>query len=215
MGKRFGKVLKRIIKEVLYIIYPPNDRCISCGEDFIGLCPICKSEIKRVKENNDNYYSYAYYNGVIKNLILNFKYKKIFLAGDILSEFLLEIIKENSIEADGIFFVPASKKSIKKRGFNQCEILAKKVGEFTSIPVYKSLVKIKETKEQKTLSKYDRKDNIKDAFMILKPEEVKDKKIILIDDVITTGATIRECEKVLREFGAKEIKILTISKNYI
>jgi len=215
MGKRIGKILKRIIKEVLYIIYPPNDRCISCGEDFIGLCPICKSEIKRVKENNDNYYSYAYYNGVIKNLILNFKYKKIFLAGDILSEFLLEIIKENSIEADGIFFVPASKKSIKKRGFNQCEILAKKVGEFTSIPVYKSLVKIKETKEQKTLSKYDRKDNIKDAFMILKPEEVKDKKIILIDDVITTGATIRECEKVLREFGAKEIKILTISKNYI
>lgn len=215
MGKRFSKILKRIIKEVLYIIYPPNDRCISCGEDFIGLCPICKSEIKRVKENNNKYYSYAYYNGVIKNIILNFKYKKIFLAGDILSEFLLEIIKENNIEADGIFFVPASKKSVKKRGFNQCEILAKKVGEFTSIPVYKSLVKIKETKEQKTLSKYERKDNIKDAFIILKSEEVKDKRIILIDDVITTGATIKECEKVLREFGAKEIKILTISKNYI
>ena len=215
MGKRIGKILKRIIKEVSYIIYPPNDRCISCGEDFIGLCPICKSEIKRVKETKDNYYSYAYYNGVIKNVILNFKYKKIFLAGDILSEFLLEIIKENNIEADGIFFVPASKKSIKKRGFNQCEIIAKKVGEFTSIPVYKSLIKIKETKEQKTLSKYDREENIKDAFIILKSEEVKDKRIILIDDVITTGATIKECEKVLREFGAKEIKILTISKNYI
>lgn len=215
MGKRVNKILKRIIKEILYLIYPPNDKCISCGEDFIGLCPICKSEIKRVKDNSDNYYSYAYYNGVIKNVILNFKYKKVFLAGNILSQFLLELIKENNIEADGIFFVPASKKSIRKRGFNQCEVMAKEVGEVTSIPVYKSLMKVKETKEQKTLSKYDREKNIKDAFVVIKSEDVKDKRIILIDDVITTGATVKECEKVLKHFGAKEIKVLTISKNYI
>lgn len=215
MGKSFSKILKRIIKEALYLIYPPDDKCICCGEDFIGLCPVCTSEIKRVKDNKDNYYSYAYYNGVIKKIILNFKYKKVFLAGSILSDFLIELIKENNIVADSIFFVPASKKSIKKRGFNQCEVMSKGIGEALSIPVYKSLIKVKETKEQKTLSKYDREKNIKDAFSIKRPEEVKDKKIILIDDVITTGATIKECEKTLRKFGAKEIVVLTISKNYI
>jgi len=215
MGKRISKILKRIIKEFLYLIYAPRDACVNCGEEFIGLCPICKSKIKRVKNNEDNYYSYSYYNGVAKNIILNFKYKKIFLAGNVLAGFLIELILENNIKADGIVFVPASKKSIKKRGFNQCELIAKEVSEATSIPIYRTLIKIRETKEQKTLSKEDRVKNIQNSFSVIKENDIKDKVIILIDDVITTGATIKECEKTLKKFGVKEIKVLTLSKSYI
>ena len=215
MGKGTLKVLKRFFNEVLYLFYPPSNKCISCGEDFIGLCPLCESSIKRAYSIEKNYYSYAYYNGVMKNLILSFKYKKKFFSGKILSDFLVELIDENNIEADGILFVPMSKKSLKKRGFNQCEILAKEVSEVKGIPIYRSLVKVKETKEQKTLSKYDRYENIKNAFRILKEEDIKDKVLILIDDVITTGSTLKECEKILIDYGAKEIKVLTLSKNYI
>lgn len=214
MGKRFIKILKIIINEVLYIIYPPENKCIVCGEEYIGLCPLCLTKIQRVRENS-RIYSYAYYSGVIKEIILKFKYKKIFLAGNILADFLYELIKENKIEAEGILYVPCSKETLKQRGFNQCEIIAKILGEKLDIPVYNDLVKIKNTREQKVLSREERFKNIKDAFKLKHNNNIKDKNIILIDDVITTGATLFECEKILKENGAKEIKILTVAKSYI
>ena len=104
---------------------------------------------------------------------------------------------------------------MKKRGFNQCEIIARKLGEKLDLPVYSDIVKIKNTKEQKALSKEERFINIKGAFKVKNSNNIKNKKIILIDDVITTGATLLECEKVLKENGVKEIKILTVAKSYI
>lgn len=214
MGKRLIKILKIIKDELLYIVYPPDNKCIGCGEDYIGLCPLCLTKIQRVRENS-RIHSYAYYSGVIKEIILKFKYKKVFLAGNILADFLYELIKENKIEAEGILFIPCSKETLKKRGFNQCEIIARKLGEKLDLPVYSDIVKIKNTKEQKALSKEERFINIKGAFKVKNSNNIKNKKIILIDDVITTGATLLECEKVLKENGVKEIKILTVAKSYI
>ncbi|MBU5454361.1 ComF family protein [Caproiciproducens sp. MSJ-32] len=214
MGKGIIKILKTIINELLYIIYPPDNKCIVCGEEYIGVCPLCLSKIQRVKENSE-IYSYAYYSGVIKEIILKFKYKKVFLAGNILADFLYELIQENKIEADGILYVPCSKETLRRRGFNQCEIMARILGEKLDIPVYNDLIKIKNTKEQKILSREERFINIKNAFKLKNTNNVKDKRIILIDDVITTGATLLECEKILKENGVKEIKILTVAKSYI
>jgi competence protein ComFC len=214
MGKGFIKVLKIIKRELLYIIYPPENNCIVCGDNYIGVCPICLSKIVRVKEDS-KIYSYAYYSGVIKELVLNFKYKRIFLAGNILADFLYELIKENNIEADGIFFIPCSKSAVKKRGFNQCEVIARILGDKLDIPVYKDILKAKKTKEQKTLTKEERYENIIGAFKVKTDKNIKNRKIILIDDVITTGATLLECEKILKENGAKEINILTVAKSYI
>ena len=120
MGKRIIKLLISSKDEILDIIYPPKNSCIICESEFIGICPLCKSKIKRVKDN-DKVISYGYYNGILKKLILEFKYNKNFVAGSILVEFLCEIIKKNNLDVDYIVFIPSSKKAMKDRGFNQCE----------------------------------------------------------------------------------------------
>lgn len=214
MGKKIIKEIRNIIESILDIIYPPSNRCITCGaEDFIGICPYCKSKIKRVK-NQDDILSYGYYGGVLKELILSFKYDKNFTAGNVISELLLNLIYENKIEFEVIYYVPMSKSSIKKRGFNQCEIIAKNLSKSLNIPVSYSLIKVKDTREQKRLSKEERYKNIKDAFKV-KENNIKGKRVLLIDDVVTTGATLLECKKTLENYDIEEITILTIAKSNI
>ena len=117
MGKGLIKLLREIIDELLDIIYPPKNKCITCDNEVIGVCPICKSKIMRVKEES-KILSYGYYSGVMKKLILEFKYNKNFLAGNILADYLCELINENNIDVDAILFIPSSKKALKDRGFN-------------------------------------------------------------------------------------------------
>ncbi|MCR1951785.1 ComF family protein [Clostridium sp. DSM 100503] len=214
MGKRIIELLREIIDEFLDIIYPPTTKCISCDNEVIGLCPICKSKIMRVREES-KILSYGYYSGVMKKLILEFKYNKNFLAGNILADYLCELISENNIKADAIFFIPSSKKALKDRGFNQCEFMAQKISRRLNKPIYRDLIKVKNIKEQKTLSREDRLKNIEGAFDVKSDKNIKNKNIILIDDVITTGATLIECEKLLKKSGAKSIKMLTVAKSYI
>ena len=215
MGKRITKVLKYIFNGILDVIFPPEEICITCFEDgYVGLCPNCLNKIKKLK-NNNNIYSYGYYVGPLKDLILAFKYKENYLAGNILGEFLCNTIENNKLKFDLVAYVPLSNKSMKIRGFNQCEILGKIVSEKYNIPISKSLIKIKETKQQKTLSKEDRKNNIIGVFDIKKNSDIDSKNIILIDDVTTTGVTAYECRKVLMHNGAKTVSIITVAQSLI
>ena len=214
MGKRIIKLLNEIKEEILDIIYPPINKCIICDSEFIGICPLCNSTIKRCI-NEDNIISYGHYKGALKKLLLEFKYKKNFTAGRVLAFYLYELIKENKIEAEAIVFIPSSKRALKDRGFNQCEFLAKEISRRSDIKIYKDIIKAKNIKEQKTLSKEDRIKNVKDAFKIKDKNNIKGKKIILLDDVITTGATLFECEKILKAAGATSINILTVAKSFI
>ncbi|MGL5354843.1 MAG: ComF family protein [Clostridium sp.] len=215
MGKRVVKIIKYIINGILDVIFPPEEVCISCLEDgYVGLCPNCFNKIRKSKHNN-GIFSYGYYVGPLKDLILAFKYKENYLAGTILGEVLCETIESNNLEFDIVAYVPLSKESMKKRGFNQSEILAKKVSEKYNVPISKALIKIKETKEQKTLSKEDRKNNIIDAFEVKKNNDINSKNVILIDDVTTTGVTAYECAKVLKQNGARTVDILTVAQSLI
>lgn len=215
MGKRFIKALKLIVNEILDVVYPPEEICISCRSDgYVGLCNICESKIRRVR-SNQNILSFAYYGGPIKRIILSLKYKNNFFAGKLLGNYLCKLINENNIVADCIFYVPISKETLKIRGFNQCEIMAKVISEQFEIPIYHSLIKVKNTKEQKTLSKDERKKNLIGVFDVNKPKEVYGKSIILLDDVTTTGATLIECEKILKKYGASTIKLLTVAQSTI
>ncbi|MGG7059893.1 ComF family protein [Clostridium nigeriense] len=214
MGKRIIELLITLKDEFLDIIYPPKNNCIVCESEFVGLCPLCKSKIQKVKEDEE-FLSYGYYNGVLKKLILEFKYKQNFVAGKILAELLYDVIKNKKIEIDCIVFIPSSKEALKERGFNQCEYLAKEINKSLKLKIYKDLIKAKNIKEQKLLSKEDRFKNIKGAFSLKTNKNIKNKRVLIIDDVVTTGATLYECEKLLRENGASEIKILTVAKSYI
>lgn len=216
MGKTILKIIIKIYKEILDIIYPPEEKCIICDESgFIGICPYCKSNIKVSNINDSGNISYGFYGGALKKLILEFKYSGNFIAGDILSKFLLEIINKENINGDIICYVPMTKKSIKKRGFNQCKVIANNISFYTNIEVSNCIKKVKDTREQKTLSKEERNINVKGVFAISNDSDIKGKNVILIDDVMTTGATVNECKNILKKSGANKIFILTIAKSNI
>lgn len=211
----FNKGMLKIYNEILDIVYPMEEKCIICRTDgFIGLCPYCKSKINRATIENGNL-SYGFYGGILKTLILKFKYESDFTAGYLLSKLLVEMIKENEIYADVICYVPMTKKSEKKRGFNQCEVIARHIGYHINVPVSDCIKKIKNTKEQKTLTKEERVKSIKGAFKVSRIKDIKNKNVILIDDVMTTGATINECKDVLKKSGVNNITVLTIAKGGI
>lgn len=214
--KEITQKIRSVFDEILNIVYPPLDRCINCNQPgYEGLCPICKASIKKLNLKEQNKISYGIYGGILKKLILDFKYKKNFTAGYLLADLLMELIEENYIKADVICYIPMSKKSIKKRGFNQCKVIANNISKKIDIPVKNYLIKCKDNGEQKKLSKDERIINVKGVFKVKKNCDLLNKNIILLDDVITTGATVDECEKILKKSGANKITILTIAKSNI
>ncbi len=221
-SKIYIKLMRKIVffESILELIYPGENYCIICkAEDCHKICLSCLKSIKRINIINiidSNISSYGHYGGVLKQLILNLKYKKDFSAGDILSDLLSDYIKDN-IEYDNyiLSYIPLSKKSRKKRGFNQCEYIAKKVSEKLNIEVIEVLIKYKDTVEQKTLNKHERGTNIKGAFKIKKGISISGCNIILIDDITTTGSTMMEAYKILQENSVKSIKLLTLAKSAI
>ena len=116
---------------------------------------------------------------------------------------------------DIIIPVPMYRKKEKRRGYNQTALIARKIAKAYKNLVYdgKSLQKIKDTKMQSSLDKTERRKNIKNAYKVINQQKIKDKKIILLDDIYTTGSTVNECSKVLKQSGAKEILVVTIAKD--
>lgn len=217
MGKTFKRNIKKLWEAIIEVIYPRENYCIICGEDdCFGICSNCKRSINLIgEEHQEEIISCGYYGGVLKELILKFKYRSDFTAGDILAELLEAYITEKFDYKEYIIaYIPLSKKSQKARGFNQCEYMAKKIAGNLEINVVELLIKVKETKEQKKLKKDERFENIREAFNIKKGINIKNKKIILIDDVTTTGATLQEASKLLKKFHIDDIKLLTLAKSH-
>ncbi len=177
------------------------------------------------------YFAVSYKNNLAKTLIHQFKYEPYIkelatsLALLIITHFNL-IQKEFPPENHVLIPVPLTKKKLKKRGFNQSEEIAKELAENLparigyaegvaggKIPLLLDcLAKEKETPPQMELSKEARLENIKGVFEIKNPEKIKDKKILLVDDVYTTGATMEECAKVLKKAGAQEVWGIVVAR---
>lgn len=157
-------------------------------------------------------FSCTYYYGSIKELIIKLKFRGDFACAKPLAFFLSHVINLNSIDFDCITYVPSSFKNYKRRGFNQMKVIASSLGEIIDVPVYNCLRKRIGTRDQIGLSKEDRWSNMSSCFCKNGHNKAEGKRILLIDDVLTTGATVYYCAKELKKMGAKEIIILTVSK---
>lgn len=123
---------------------------------------------------------------------------------------IFEIIKTYDI----ILPVPISKKRYKQRGYNQTELIARKIRKKTDIElVTNCLYKEKNNVPQSTLNKEDRIENVKNAYIIKNSKIIKDKRVIIFDDIYTTGSTVNECSKLLKQNNVKEILVMTIAKD--
>lgn len=213
------KRLNYLKSSLLSIIYPVSYSCLNCSIDIdnIGLCIDCKNKIEfctNIKEiENVKVYSVAYYGYSIKKLILDFKYKSNFNSAEYLGKLLLDKLNDIDKRFDYITYVPSSDKKIKERGFNQCEVLAKYLWENTDIPYGEILKKSNKIKEQKYLTAKDRQENVKKAFSLIEDKKFQGKKILLIDDVITTGATIESCIKELKKIKNIDLTVLVVAQS--
>lgn len=155
------------------------------------------------------------YRGIVRKTILQYKFNsKPYLS----NFFAYEILKSKKVyeilsSCDIIIPVPMDKKKRNERGYNQTELIAKILHEKSGIKEEKILLKIKTIKTQSTLANNERKKNVENAFAIQTPELVKNKNIILFDDIYTTGATVNELSRLLKNAGARNVCVLVISKD--
>lgn len=132
----------------------------------------------------------------------------------IISEKICENLKINNIDVDDIDYicaVPVSEKRILERGYNQSELLAKEISKNLSIPMNNILKKTRETSSQHELNAKEREKNLFNAFSVAKGVDIRDKNFILCDDIITTGNTLKECVKALKNCGVRRIICCTIA----
>jgi competence protein ComFC len=213
---------------ILDLLYPQF--CFNCGKEGSYLCQDCQSilEILNTHQKHqthppagglkDLYFALPYQSLLIKNLIQKFKYRPFVkelaqpLTSLIITHFQLLDKKPNF--SDFILIpVPLEKRKLKSRGFNQTEEIGKELSKFLKIPLLNNiLAKIKETPPQVDLFDEERKENIKGVFTVRNGGLIKNRKILLVDDVYTTGSTLEECANVLKETGVKEIIGIVVAR---
>lgn len=216
--------IEQIKKFISDIFFPKI--CLICQREGDYLCQDCLATLEilnfhqRYSTPNltDLYFALPYQNINTKRLIQKFKYQPFIkelaktLASLIIAHFQLSDNGENFSDAI-LIPVPLEKKRLKWRGFNQAEELSKELSSFLKIPVLSNcLIKIKETPPQVELASEVRKENLKGVFFVNAKEVIKNKKIILVDDVYTTGSTMEECARVLKETGAKQIIGIVVAR---
>lgn len=184
--------------------------CRHCGRAVkvsVDYCSTCKG----VLVSTDKSRSVFNYEPPVNSLIRKAKYDGKRYLLDIFGEYLAKEYSKNLFDAEMLCYVPMTKKSEKKRGYNQSELLARSLSEKTGLPVSDVLVKKKDTEHQAGLSRAERLTNLKDAFGIKNRSLVKGKKILIVDDVATTGATIEILASKLKKSGAAKVYALTVA----
>jgi ComF family protein len=203
--------------------------CLSCKKkltlDEEYICSDCLQSIKKTDDERlkfeydkkfagkkiitDFFTQYIFEKDKTLQLIIHaIKYDMKFMTATYLGKLLGAAILEKrpKWKIDYVMPIPLHRLREAEREYNQCENVAKGISRVTSIPVMANVMKrVKFTESQTTKALVEREENVKNAFQIKKKSEVKNKNILLIDDVITTGATINECGKVLIEAGANKV----------
>ena len=181
--------------------------CPLCGKKVLekGVCVDCKGSPPKF----DGARSALLHDGGAVRLITRFKCGEIYLV-KVLTEMLMPLLSAFP-NADSFAFVPMTKKAEKMRGYNQSRILAGELAQESGLELLEGIEKIRETDAQKLLCGEARENNLKDCFRLSDNERVKGRKIILVDDTFTTGATANEISALLKRKGAAKVFLLTVT----
>jgi ComF family protein len=189
--------------------------CRACRTPFVDdypldeydLCTVCREGLA----NFDAAYSFGSYEGTLQQLIHFFKYAKVETLGQPLSRFLLQALP---LEAnfDLIIAMPMHWRKRWERGFNQAELLAAPVARRYGLPLANNLRRARYTRSQAGLTESGRRENLRGSFRLHRPEQIKGKRILLIDDVFTTGSTLRAAAAILKSAGAAHVAALTLAR---
>lgn len=199
-----------LLEKIISAIFPP--RCPLCKSNIqmVGFCEKCKAKmpnkpIVRVFEISENRklkcVAPVFYKDSYRKLVHKFKFEGRHSLARPLAQQMCESLK--NIDVDVVTFVPMSNKAKAERGYNQSEKLAKYVGKRFSVPLKSLLKKTGKNQRQHDLNALERIENVKNVFAVC--QTVKGLNILLVDDIVTTGATLAACAEELYKYGAKNV----------
>lgn len=227
--------MNKFFETLILTIFPR--RCAYCGKTIDAsrmMCADCEKQLPRIDgvicrkcargkdecmcKGSENYYDSVaapfYYEGCIRHGVHIFKFRNGFRNYEAFSAEMFETVKDrfDNIKFDYITEVPMTRKSRRRRGYNQCFYLAKGISEHLGIEHKPDVLsKIYNTKIQHEIKYYLRKGNLTGVFDVPDPSAVEGKTILLCDDILTSGETLNECSKMLWLYGAKEIHCITLA----
>lgn len=209
-----------MIGEVLRILFP--DKCLLCGSVLgrgeLDLCGQCRAQTPEYVRDgrNPRHISAAtavwYYDGAVRDSILGYKFRNRRSRAPGFGRLLAMRIARDLPMPDVIVGVPISAKRLKERGYDQVELVARTVSRELGVTYVRALEKHRDNKANSSLeSAWERWANVRGVYRVCDPEQIAKRRVLLIDDVITTGATMSECAKTLRQAGAAYVTCAAIA----
>ena len=215
--------MTRLFSWLRELVYPR--RCMLCREfltkDETDLCRRCRVNApeypfgaenpdpngKNSGQFLDSFTAVWYYEEDVRRSILRFKFHgATFLAPKYGALLAMKLLREGPKDVDFLTWVPVSRLRRMKRGYDQCQLLCDAMAEQLQLPSRRALRKIRHTPPQSRLSDLpERKANVLGAYKPVKKTDIRGKRIVLVDDIYTTGSTMNECARVLLTAGAKEV----------
>jgi len=201
---------------LLDLLFPP--KCPFCARLLSdrdhGICEKCSASLPRTKVGErfkvdfmTRVVSPLYYEKQVRESFLRYKFHGITAYSDVYAQLMAETIAR---ELDGCYdlitWVPLSRKRLRKRGYDQARLLAEKTASILSITTMPVLQKFRDTKAQSGLTTaQERRGNISGCYAVMNEEYIRGKRILLVDDILTTGSTLSECARVLLLSGAESV----------
>lgn len=179
----------------------PN--CIVCGKDILpsafGLCPSCLEDFPFAdKPLDEKALTVCRYEGSVKDLIYNYKYNQSRALGKYMANMMAEQVKNGRVKYDAILTVPCSKQRKNVRGFDHTLYMGEVLSDNLNIDFYKdTLMRVKETQRLKGLSREERLIELENAFTVQNGDAIYGKRLLLIDDILTTGAMLSACTQAI------------------
>ena len=209
---------------ILNLLFPP--KCPFCHKVLedpeAGLCPDCQAKLpwltekaaERKVEFADGCYSPLAYRDRVKDGVHHMKFHRCRASAGPFGTLMAQCARDHlPEEADAVTWTPLSRQRLRKRGFDQAELLARAVGKELHLPVIPTLEKVRNTQPQSSLTEpAQRQANARGAYRLRPGAQVSGQRLLLVDDVVTSGATLGECAYLLKQAGARRVWCLTLAQ---
>ena len=187
----------------------PDPVCSLCRDKLPYTGPAARQQLSAIR----TCVSPLYYEGHVRDSLLRYKFGGLRMYAQVYGEFLAKCIDENGISCDSITWVPLSRRRLRQRGYDQARLLAEELARHTGLPCEPMLRKIRHNRAQSSTGNAKRRrENVKGVYAPYPGAEIRGRSVLLVDDIVTTGATLSACAAVLKQSGVREIAAVTLAR---
>ena len=190
---------------------PEEKVCVQCRKSL----PYVPGEARRQSfAHLDTVLSPLYYEGTVRDSLIRFKFHSLTGYAGIYADFLTKCIDESGFFCDSITWVPVSRRRLRRRGYDQARLMAEALAKKLGVPCVRCLEKVRDNPPQsRSGGREARKKNVRDVYRAVNRERFAGQKLLLVDDIVTTGATLSEAAGVLRQTGAAAVVGITLARS--